>query len=379
MATHTLNRTFDAGFLSKKSKVLHVRPAMIRIDLDYDAGSDKDNKALRKYIDEAFVKLCLYADKWFARDVVRLLLEVDKILKSSFLTNWTGIADASFKPKTEIAVAAFNVRMQKAFDSWLEGAVVRIDAIMTDWNSRNSAAATVKVKRAAGIGATLASLTLTAVTSPLNPTSAGSILSKVKTLGDQLYDAATGLETKRKNVADELKTLEDFCKVLGSSDEQTWTQWAKKKAMPLKSVTAPLRAAITEYEMSVIKLSSSEKKLGTELRKLEVENKKSQLELDEIVKSLNDLHEKVAENIAALRRFKDQRKTLIKDYDLKSVDEKMAKSIGKTLSSAAASVSKSVLGERDLIKSIKHGPFLVETRKLADGLKVREHAVRLTL
>jgi len=384
MATHTLTRTFKAPVLSsKKDSVLFIEPAVISFDLDFDTGSDKDNMALRKTLDDSFDKLCRYALKWFSNDFSTLFVAITRAReKAQIAGGWGGlgvIIDPSWKVEAEKLVKKFNQRMQTAFKSWSKAVVVRVDKVMEEWNQRNKASASVKVKRVGEVASSLAGLVWGGATIVVNPTAAVSMLSKLNALKNQVYDAATGLETKRANVDKELTILIEFCAVLEKEDEQTWTQWAKKKAMSVSSITANLRTAISQYEMAVIHLASQEKKLGTEIRKLKANTDKEQLELDAEIARLEVLHKQVSDNVVRIRQARDSRKDLIKKYNLKSASEKMRKTLGKSVKAASVDMSKKMSIQQKFIQNVSDVNFEVSFDELTNGLKVRKHAIRLKL
>ena len=386
MGTHMLTRTFSPLFMSGKStlyrqdtRLLRISPVEISIALDFDDGSDKDNAALRKNMDEAFEKLCKYADKWYTRDVSKLITDMVKIIEGSLMFRYSGLYDEGIVKTCAERVLKFNKAMDTAFSSWLEAVMRTVDAVMTKWNNVNNAARSVKAKRAAGVATDLASITWSAALIAVNPAGAVSILYTCKGLYDKAYSAAAGTQKKRANVLTQLQTVIDFCDVVDSGTEQTWGQWLKRKSMSVSSVTSGLTSAITDFEMSIITLESEEKKLGTAIRKLAAKNDADQLVLDAEVAKFDEMHAALQVWVKDLRNFKDQRKELIKTHNLKSMDEKAAKAIGKKLKGFAIGFRKKLMADAKALDSIEKIGFEAAYRKLEGGLKARTHAVRLKL
>lgn len=379
---HILKTTFVPWGVSKSSGLLELQNTAIEIAIDYEANKDMDNKGLRDQFDAVFKKLCTHAMKWYKRDVIRLNTSIDKAIVKAFVdedSRRQTILEGGIMKQLEMQIASFNTSMSNAFNSWLEAVQRHINKTVEVWNSANSTAIKIKAQRGAGMVYDTASIAANAFSGLINPKAAASAASSAKELYKKIKSGMTGIETKRKNVQEELDLLVELCEKIQKYDEKSWIGWAKKKQIKMSSVTSNFRAAITEYELSVLSMASSEKKMGTEVRKLQKANKADGLKLEQKINELAELHAKLAEHTASLRNFRDTRKQLIKDYDLRSKSEALQKSAGKAIKSGAISLRKKIVGERQYVETMKRLDFQVTIDQVTDGIKSRKHCVHLQI
>ncbi len=383
MGTHSLKHTFQPSFagngklFSGTNSVLRLAPTLIDFEITFEDGSDQDNKALRDDLDDGFGRVVALAERWYVRDIGKLFAEAVKLMSIYQFNSRIAIYAGTLEKNINVLAQKFNAKIDGAFSNWLKAVETLINGIVEKWNNKRNASRWVKTKRGGGAAGNVASTAWAASTVLVRPDKAIKIGKNCKKLYDKCHSAATSTQTKRVYAEKMLQDLIALCKVIGKTSEQNWTQYIQIGAKELVSVTSDLSTAIDEYENSVIVMEGREKGLGTEIRKLIAKGKADRLQIDEELRKLSEMHEKIRDHLKSILNFKYDRDALVLKHDLLTMGEKAARVKAKHMATAAEAASKLLWGDASDLLAIKNSNFVAAYKTLDNGLKARMHTVRL--